>query len=284
MTVAILGTGDMGSAVAACLVDDGQRVITCLDGRSERSRKLAANAGIRDVDSLRQLAADAEIFLSIMPPAEALQFARAFCPLVEASGKDMLFVDCNAVSPATSGEIALIAHGHGVRFQDGGIVGTAPRAGRKPVRLYTSGEYQDDVARLSTGLIDVKPLGPDIGRASALKMVYASLTKGTHALRAAAMMAGEALGVGDEIREEWRSSLPDAYQAMQSRMPKLPAVSSRWAGEMREIAATYNAAGLTPAFHEGAEWIYELLANADVDTSGEIEDTLASFMEALEKR
>jgi hypothetical protein len=137
---------------------------------------------------------------------------------------------------------------------------------------------------LAADLIAVRPIGEDIGRASAIKMVYASMTKGTHALRAAAVMAGEKLGVGEEIREEWQSSLPDIYAAMEYRLPRLPGVSGRWAGEMQEIAKTYESLGLTPSFHEGAEWVYELLASVTLDGEQNIDEVSSRFAGELGKQ
>jgi 3-hydroxyisobutyrate dehydrogenase-like beta-hydroxyacid dehydrogenase len=289
-TIGILGAGEMGSAIARCLADNDMKVITSLDGRSSRSKKLAAEANMSDVGSLENLAANADIFLSIVPPALASSLAEQLCPIIEQSEKDVLYVDCNAVSPATVSKIASVAAGHGVRFQDAGIIGAAPRFDRSPVRFYTSGNWISDVKQLGGPLMEIKSLGPDIGRASAIKMVYASLTKGTHALRAAALMAGEKLGVGDEIRQEWAHSLPGVLEAMEKRIPLLAPVSGRWAGEMREIAETYASLGITPSFHEGAEWLYELLAGTSLaeesrDEAAQkqrsIEETLRYFTEAL---
>jgi len=275
----------MGSAVARSLLANGLRVSTCLAGRSERSRQLAAAAGIVDSGDLTTLVAGADVLLSIMPPAAALAFAREVCPLIEASGADTLFVDCNAVSPQTLENIAQTAAAHAVRFHDVGIVGASPRPGRVPVRFYASGRHADEIGQLATELIEVRDLGDTPGRASALKMVYASLSKGTNALRAAALIAGEALGVGDAIRAEWKFSQPDAFETMESRLSCFPSVAGRWAGEMREIAATYESVGLTPAFHEGAEWIFELLAatNGKVSADQDLAQALAAVMAALEK-
>jgi 3-hydroxyisobutyrate dehydrogenase-like beta-hydroxyacid dehydrogenase len=288
--IAILGSGEMGSAIAKCLVDNGLAVITCLADRSVRSQQLAGGAGMQDMGNMQALVAAADIFLSILPPASALAFAEQTCALIRESANDVLFVDCNAISPATAKQIESVAAAAGVRFQDAGIIGAAPRAGRLPVRFYTSGEWLDEIQQLAAELIEIKPLGDMVGRASAIKMVYASLTKGTHALRAAAMMAGEQLGVGEDIRKEWAHSLPDAYRAMESRIPTLAPVSGRWSGEMREIAATYADLDITPAFHEGAEWIYELLSRTELagesraealKSGRDIEETLRHFVAAL---
>ena len=209
------------------------------------------------------------------------------------SNRDPVFADCNAVSPETLQQIAEVAGRYSVKFQDVGIVGAAPRDDRPAVRFYTSGPHYDVLSRIATTGVDVRDLGESLGRASAFKMVYASLTKGTHALRAAAMLAGESLGVGEEIRREWQSSLPDTYQAMEKRLPGLPSVSGRWEGEMREIAATYRSLGITPGFHEAAGWMYQLLADTPLaeetrkeaaENPSSIEQTLAAMTEALARR
>ena len=280
-TVAILGTGEMGSAVARCLSDNDARVITCLEGRSPDSCSLARAAGMTDAGSLDEMLLEADILLSIIPPASAAGFAARVCPVLGESSRDPLFVDCNAVAPQTVAGIARVSAAHEVRFQDVGIIGAAPHAGRPAVRFYTSGPHAGDLELLESELLDLRPIGVEIGRASAIKMVYASMTKATHAVRAAAAIAGEKLGVGTEIRREWEESLPDTYAAMQDRLSRLPGVSGRWIGEMREIALTYESLGLTPAFHEGAAWLYEVLAEVDTAADTDFEQLVERFAEAV---
>ena len=133
--IAILGTGDMGSAVARCLANSGFRVITCLVGRSPRSQELAHAAGMIDTSSLDEMLMQTDVLLSIVPPGAAVQFARTVCPRLANSGRDPLFIDCNAVAAQTIHEIAAVANSYRLRFQDVGIIGAAPRAGRPPVRF-----------------------------------------------------------------------------------------------------------------------------------------------------
>ena len=281
--VAILGSGEMGSAVASCLNHTGLRTRTCLAGRSEQSRKLASVARLEDAGDISTLVAESDVFLSIVPPAAAVELASEICAAIAQSPNDTLFVDCNAIAPKTTSIVAQICADHEVRFQDVGIIGASPRPGRTPVRFYTSGPFLGDMQQLATELIQIKDLGNEIGRASAIKMVYASLTKGTHALRIAAALLGEHLGVGDEIREEWQDSLPDVYQAMQYRIQILAPVAGRWTGEMREIAETYKDAGLPPSFHEGAESIYEFLAQTELaaESRDEANDAARTLEELL---
>ena len=125
----------------ALLSDRGCRVVTSLAGRSERTRALAHEAGIGDGGDLNAVVDTADIILSILPPAEAPVLARAVaaCPV---AAKERLYVDCNAVAPATAQAIGRIVSDAGFSFVDGGIVGRPPvshrrqrgsmSAGRKP--------------------------------------------------------------------------------------------------------------------------------------------------------
>ena len=109
--------------------------------------------------------------------------------------------------------------------------------------------------------MSVRQVGAEIGRASAVKMCYASITKGTNTLHTAAMTVADALGVGETVRAEIDESLPSVMEHMRGTIPRLPADSGRWVGEMEEIARTFASAGVTPRFHQGAAEMFRLLAS-----------------------
>lgn len=48
-TVGLLSPGEMGSVVARVLIEHGMPVVTCLDGRGERTWERARSAGIREL-------------------------------------------------------------------------------------------------------------------------------------------------------------------------------------------------------------------------------------------
>jgi 3-hydroxyisobutyrate dehydrogenase-like beta-hydroxyacid dehydrogenase len=288
-TLAVIGTGDMGSAVGAAFVRQGLRVVTDLSGRSAASRDLAAAAGIEDLGTLAAVAAAADCVLSIVPPAAAYGFAREVAAALTASGATTVFVDCNAVAPATLLSIAALFEPTGVPFVDVGIVGPAPRAGTSsPTRLYVSGSARARVLALAAPELALIDLGPELGRASALKMGYAAMNKGVDALYATVLMAAERLGVRAELMDEFRSSQPVAAERMSARVPYLAATAARFTGEMREIAATFVAAGVTPDFHRGAEWLYGRLAEtplaaetrATLPEHRSLDEAIATFVAA----
>ncbi len=287
-TIGLLGTGDMGHAVGRALGQHGLEVVTCLAGRSERSRRLAAAAGIAPAPTLEALASQADLILSILPPAQAAAAARATAEAMGRAGARPAFADCNAVSPATAREIAAIVAGADANFIDAGIVGAPPGQGAPP-RFYVSGPALGPMLALAGKGIVVKPVGDEIGRASAVKMCYAALTKGTFTLHTAVLVAAEALGISEELRQELQSSQADAYARMQAMVPRLPADAARWVGEMEEIAATFRDAGVTARFHEGAEDIFRLLAatplaeetRESIDSERSLEESVRIYAETL---
>ena len=256
--IAILMPGDMGHAVGRALRRHGHDVLTCLAGRSARTRGLAAAAEMRDAGSLEALVAEADLILSILPPEAAVAQAGAVAAAMTATGARPLYVDCNAISPQTARKIGATIAAAGAPFIDCGIIGAAPGKG-KPTRFHVSGPDTGAMERLDGKGIRVLPLGPEIGRASALKMVYAGLTKGTMTLHTAMLLAAWQLGVYDEAVAEYADSQPAALAAMQGRVPRIPADAGRWIGEMEEIAATLAEVGVTTGFHDGAAEIYRVL-------------------------
>lgn len=287
-TIAILSPGDMGHGVGKVLVERGYDVITCLAGRSQRTRNLAATAGLRDVPSLEEMTRKADLIMSILAPARAVDVARAVADAMRAAGTSPPFADCNAVSPRSAAEMASLISAAGGDYIDGGIIGSSPARGAVP-RLYTSGPRAGLLAELDGAGIAVRNLGPAIGRASGLKMCYASMTKGTNALRVAMLTAANSLGLYDELIEELAASQGEALSAMDSRVPGLPANAGRWIGEMEEIAETFDAAGVTPRFHQGAAEIFRLLDSTSfagespetVDRSRTLKDTIDAIGKRL---
>ena len=225
-TVAILSPGDMGHAVGSTLAEGGLDVITCLRGRSERTRGLAGIANIRDVASLEELVVEADLILSILVPAEAENVASMIAGALKRTGANTYYTECNAVSPRTTLTMNDVISDAGGRYIDGSIIGNPPGRG-KPPRFYVSGPHASVMSEVDAKGIDVRPLGGEIGRASGIKMCYAALTKGTQTLQLALLTAAEAMGLSSELRAEFSFSQTEAYRDMESKLPGLPSKASR---------------------------------------------------------
>lgn len=260
MTIAVVGTGDMGSAVGGALVRSGYRVVTAGQARGAASRALAAKAGIEDLGSLAAVVRSAALVLSIVPPAAARSFAAETALAIRETGALPAFADCNAVAPATVREVEAIIAPTGAPFVDAGIVGRGPGPHGERTRFYVSGAARGAVLELAVPELEIVDLGAEVGTASALKMAYSSLNKGTDALLTAVLLAADRLGVRQALMRELAGSQAEALARMRARVPFLGATAARFAPEMAEIAATYESVGVTPEFHRGAEWLYALLA------------------------
>jgi 3-hydroxyisobutyrate dehydrogenase-like beta-hydroxyacid dehydrogenase len=291
-TIGIISTGDLGSAVGAAFRRTGQRVITDLTKRSAASRALAARAGIEDVGSLGAVLGAADLVLSIVPPAVATEVARGVLDAAAGARARAVFVDCNAIAPQTMSSIGRLLSASQIAVLDVGIIGPAPRVGAKPTRFFVSGEGREKLLELEVPELAFIDLGTELGRASAIKMVYAAMNKGTDALYTAVLMAAEELGVRAELMTEFRASQAHAAERMTERIPYLAATAARFTGEMREIAATFASAGVTPDFHRGAEWVYMTLARtplaaetrATLPKHRSLDEALAVYRAALSKR
>ena len=257
-TVAIQSPGDMGHAVGKVLGENGFDVITCLAGRSQRTKELAKEGNFRIVGTMDDLVNEADLILSILVPGRAKELVNEVAESLNRTGATTYFADCNAVSPDTAKEISKTINAAGGTFIDGGIIGTAPTKGDTP-RFYVSGPDADVVAVLDGKGIIVKVVGPDIGQASGIKMCYAALTKGTHTLQVALLTAAQKMGLTEQLKEEFAFSQQGALAAMESGISRLPANAHRWIGEMEEISSTFASLGVTPHFHMGAADVYKLL-------------------------
>ena len=286
-TVGILSPGDMGHGVGRALREcNGLRVVTDLSGRSARTRGLSEAAGFEDVGSLGAVVSASDLVLSIMPPAAAEGFAARIAPLIGADGP--VFADMNAVAPATVRRIA--ARFPEERFVDGGIVGPSPK-GQKPTRFYVSGAPVAAMEALASERIAVRPLGPEIGRASAQKMLYSALNKGYWALQAAVLTAAERAGLTEELRAELAFSQPAVLARMEERIGLLPADAHRFHPEMAEVADFFESLGMTPGFHKGAEDLFRLLARTPLaeetketwDRDRPLRESIRIFAEAVEE-
>lgn len=261
-TVAILAPGDMGHAVGAVLRHGGVRVITNLARRSTRTAQLAKSAGIEPVADDAALVREAQVLLSIVPPAEAPGIARRIAAVLRETGGRLVYVDCNAISPRTTCEVGEIVTAAGAAFVDGGIIGPPPKLGDKKTRLYVSGAEAAQIVTLARPGLDIRAVEGAPGAASALKMCYASMTKGVMALATQALVSAETLGVSAALRAEMAVSRADVLADIDRNLPRVPPKAYRWVAEMEEIAATFADAGFTPQVFEGIARVYRTVADS----------------------
>ncbi len=233
--VAIIAPGEMGSAVGARLAEHGVRVTTSLAGRSAISAARAERAGLVPVADDDALVGEADFILSIVPPGEAIALAQRLEPALVRAVKKPIYVDCNAVSPATTQQIGAVLADTGTRYVDAGIIGLPPPPNGPATRIYVSGQAAIEVARLNAPALAIRVLDGPIGAASALKMSYAGITKGLTAIAVAMVLGAGRAGCSDALRQELSESQPHILAWLGRQVPRMPPKAYRWVAEMEEI-------------------------------------------------
>ena len=262
-TVAILSPGDMGHAVGRVLGEHELRVVTCLTGRSARTRALSEQAGIEDVPDFNEMVRQSDIIMSMTVSEAVPQLCQQVADAIRATNADVLFAECNAIAPQLAQRLEPVITEAGGRFVDASIIGGPPRGGRGP-RFYASGRHAAEFEQLREFGLDVRNIGPNTGQASGIKMCYAAMTKGSSALYSELLMAAQLLGLYDHLKAEFQGSQPAVYQRMEQGLPSVPPRSRRWVSEMQEIEATFEHLGMTPNIFRGVADMYRLMGSSEL--------------------
>ena len=253
--------GDMGLSVGIYLLKSGFKVLTNIDGRSEKTIKNVKSTNIENTTQ-SDLVMKSDIILSIIPPDSSVQVAQQLSELSQLNSKPITYVECNAISPNTTQFIEksfMTKAFKNSKYIDGSIIGTAPNDTYKP-NLYISGKYAKDIESLKSQAFRIINLGRNLEAASSIKMCYASLTKGTNALWISLLLLSEKLNIFNELIEEFDYSQKESLIKMKNQIPKLPSKSGRWIAEMREIASTYKSQSLHSGSFDNSSYIYNLLS------------------------
>jgi 3-hydroxyisobutyrate dehydrogenase-like beta-hydroxyacid dehydrogenase len=245
----------------------GHRAFWVSDGRSAATLERATAAGLEDAGSLDELAARCDAIISLCPPHAAVDVARSV------TGFAGIYVDANAVSPATARSIAELHP----RYVDGGIVGPPPHAPGTS-RLYLSGEEAALVAGLFTGTaLEPVVVSPITGAASAVKMAYAAWSKGTAALLLAIRALARAERIEETLLREWETSQPQLRARSEAAARSTAAKAWRWVGEMDEIADTFAAVGLPDGFHRAAAAVFRRAPHGGSHSTVSLDEILSAL-------
>jgi 3-hydroxyisobutyrate dehydrogenase-like beta-hydroxyacid dehydrogenase len=271
--IGILHPGQMGIVVAVSARNSSHEVFWASEGRSADTQKRASEAGLRDAGTLAELCQLCPVIVSVCPP----EFAEAIAEQVARHSYHGTYVDANAITPERTRRIAHSLEAGGAQFVDGSIIGP-PATTRNRTWLCLSGEHAASVAAyFSAGPIEVDIIAGGIGRASALKMCFAAYTKGSSALACAVLAAAERLDVFDDLKRHFERNGPSLPQLEREILRAAPK-AWRYIAEMREIAATFESAGMPPEFHQAAAEVFRRLEDFKSSQNPEVKDVLATLL------
>ena len=278
MIIGLIGLGEMGSEIGRYLVMNDLEVISVYEGRSEISKKRASKYKIRDAGSIEQFCKISDLVISIIPPDKAIETANLYTSYKNKDGQ--IYCDLNAISTITAKKIKLLLDEKKIDYVDGAIMGGPPTENYSP-RIYLSGKLSEKLNFLNGKGIELMVLKGSDFKASATKMVYASITKGSKALVAGALIAAKKNNVYDELMEELKYSEEYFSLVAKNQIPSIKHKAYRWVGEMNEISLTYKESGLTGGFHSEAENVYELIKNLP-EGKLEIDEIINQIVDKME--
>ncbi len=260
MRIAVVGTGEMGSAIAGRLHARGAHVVASVAGRSPASVARVRGTGVATLSDDVALVRESDVLLSIVPPGVAVDVAQHFAGIIRQTQTTPIYVDCNAIAPSTMDRVAAAVTAAGARCVDVGIIGFAPKGDDPGPQLYASGDAANELKPLIAWGVQIRVLDGPIGVASRMKMSYAGITKGLTGVAAAMTSAAERNGLGAALRTELSESQATLLPLMERQLAAFPPKAYRWVAEMREIATFLADDPPAAAMYEALAMFYERVA------------------------
>ena len=245
--VALVGFGEAGETFAR---SQGWRGETRgWDILPERRAAMAAY-GIDTADTAADALGDRAFLLSLVTADAALEAARDYAPLLP---EGALWCDMNSVAPGTKWEAAALIEAAGGRYVDVAVM--APVDKEMAVPLLLAGPHALAAQPLleALGFSNLRVVGDEVGRASAIKMIRSVMVKGIEALSWECAAAAEAAGVFDEVMASLDASdkaIGWAERVAYNR-ERMETHGLRRAAEMEESAKTLLGLGVEPVMTRG---------------------------------
>jgi 3-hydroxyisobutyrate dehydrogenase-like beta-hydroxyacid dehydrogenase len=246
--LALIGFGEAGETFArAAGWGQGARAF---DITAERTAAIE-DCGLIACADAAMAVAGADIVLSLVTADQALAAAR------DAAGHlrvEALYCDCNSVSPATKRAAAKVIEAAGGQYIDVAVLAPVqPAALGVPLLLAGPAAEIAREALGELGFSNLRLVGEEVGRASAIKMIRSVMIKGIEALTAEMMLAAEAAGVADEVLASLDASdrkLPWRERAGYN-LERMGSHGLRRAAEMEEVSKTLESLGVEPIMSRG---------------------------------
>lgn len=195
--------------------------------------------------------ARADLVLCLVTADQALAAAQRCAPLLRSG---TLWLDMNSVASGTKREAARAIEAAGGRYVDVAVMAPVLPA-RLGVPLLVAGPHADAAADAlcAYGFTKVSIVGPNVGDASAIKMIRSVMVKGLEALTAECVLAAERAGVREAVLASLDASWKEQSWAARAdyNLDRMLAHGTRRAAEMEEVAKTLTDLGVDPAMTRG---------------------------------
>jgi len=247
-TIALIGFGEAGSTFARAA---GWGSRACAWDVVPARAEAMADCGVTVAASAAEAVQGAGLVLSLVTADQALPAAQAYASELP---QGAIWCDMNSVAPETKRAAAGSVEAAGGRYVDVAVLAPVDPA-RLAVPLLLSGEAAIDAEKAlrAVGFSNVRVVGCEVGRASAIKMIRSVMVKGLEALTDEMMAAANAAGVADEVLASLDASektIPWAQRAAYN-LERMATHGLRRAAEMEESAKTLLSLGVPPVMTRG---------------------------------
>lgn len=254
-TIAILYPGEMGSAIACCLIEKGYHVVTYLEGRSEQTIHNAEKYHLRNIESLPELISVADIVISIVPPHAVIPVAEQHIRAVMETGIKTPFIDMNAKSLETAQVIAVKMDLAQIPFTNACIIGESQRI-QETGHIYTSGAKSKLLSVILRDSILETYLGNQVEKATQLKMCFTGFNKIITASIFEMALAANHYGLFDTLFGEVNTKLPGIMSELGRLIPSYSKHIKRRTEEMEELSKMLSASGTQSYMAEASAKTY----------------------------
>lgn len=247
-TIALIGFGEAGSTFARAAAW-GPRA--CAWDVAPARQAEMARCVVNVAGSATEALAQADLVLSLVTADQALGAARAYAADVTSGA---IWCDMNSVAPETKRAAAAVVEAAGGRYVDVAVLAPVDPA-RLALPLLLSGAAAADaeIALRAAGFSNVRVVGSEVGRASAIKMIRSVMVKGIEALTDEMMQAAQVADVTQEVLASLDASdkpRPWAERAAYN-LERMQTHGLRRAAEMEESAKTLENLGIAPVMTLG---------------------------------
>lgn len=242
-TVAILYPGDMGSNVAKALTGHGFRVVSHLEGRSETTKKNAADAGVEALGSFEEIASQSDLVISLVPPSAVRPVAMEYIAAAYGIANPARFIDMNAKSIGAAIGLSGMFAGAGLPFTNAAIIGRAAHIADEGV-IYTSGERSEEFDSMIGEVFRIEHIGKDVAAATAFKMCFTGFNKTITSAVFEIGAAANRFGITDMLFERINEKMPGIISDIGPLAGNYPRHLTRRRQEMEELAKTLNSVSL----------------------------------------
>ena len=237
-TIAVLGLGEAGGAIAADLAAAGALA------RAFDPAGPAPPDGVDLVDDPAEAVRAADVVLSVNSAAVAVGVAESVAPVL---GEGQLFADLNTAAPGLKRALAELVADSGGTFADVALMGPVPGRGVRTPALVSGAGAARFASALGRFGMPVTEIGSEAGAAAARKLARSVFMKGLAAAVGEALGAAERLGCADWLEADIEATLEAADGRLLRRLVEgSRAHAERRVEEMTAAVAMLDELGVEP--------------------------------------